>query len=124
MFRQKTVKPFSIFLDSPMAVEATNIYTKHREIFDERMKRFITQRPLRADLGTLKTTISPQEFMKINEHQGVCLIMAGSGMCNAGRILHHLKRNLWREEAHVLIVGYQGHGSLGRRLVDGQSDSP
>ena len=121
MFRQKTVRPFPIFLDSPMAVEATNIYTKHREIFDERMKRYIAQRPLRADLGTLKTTISPQESMRINDHQGVCLIMAGSGMCNAGRILHHLKRNLWREEAHVLIVGYQGHGSLGRRLVDGRS---
>jgi len=121
MFRQKTVQPFPIFLDSPMAVEATNIYTKHREIFDERMKRFIAQRPLRADLGTLKTTISPHESMQINAHQGVCLIMAGAGMCNAGRILHHLKRNLWQEEAHVLIVGYQGHGSLGRRLVDGQS---
>jgi metallo-beta-lactamase family protein len=121
MFRQKTIQPFPIFLDSPMAVEATNIYIKHREIFDERMKRFIAQRPLRADLGTLKTTISPQESMEINGHQGVCLIMAGSGMCNAGRILHHLKHNLWREEAHVMMVGYQGHGSLGCRLVEGQS---
>jgi metallo-beta-lactamase family protein len=59
--------------------------------------------------------------MKINEHQGVCLIMAGAGMCNAGRILHHLKHNLWRDEAHVMIVGYQGQGSLGRRLIEGQS---
>ena len=121
MFRQKTILPFPIFLDSPMAIEATNVYTKHREIFDDRMKRFIAQRPLRADLATLKASISPQESMKINEHQGVCLIMAGAGMCNAGRILHHLKHNLWREEAHVMMVGYQGHGSLGRWLIEGQS---
>ena len=58
--------------------------------------------------------------MKINNHKGACLIMAGAGMCNAGRVLHHLKHNLWREEAHVMMVGYQGRGSLGRRLVERQ----
>ena len=66
----------------------------------------------------LKATVTSQDSMKINEHKGVCMILAGAGMCNAGRILHHLNRNLWREE-HVLIVGFQGHGSLGRQLVDG-----
>lgn len=120
MFRHKKIQPFPIFLDSPMAIEATKIYTKHREIFDENMKRLIAERPLRDDLVTLKATVTPQESMKINSHEGACLIMAGSGMCNAGRILHHLKHNLWREEAHVVIVGYQGHGSLGRRLVEHQ----
>jgi len=121
MFRQKIVQPFRIFLDSPMAIEATKIYVKHREIFDDRMQRYIAHRPLRHDLTTLKATVSPQESRKINDHKGVCLIMAGAGMCNAGRILHHLKHNLWREETHVMIVGYQGYGSLGRRLVEGQS---
>jgi metallo-beta-lactamase family protein len=120
MFRQKKMPPFPIFLDSPMAIEATKVYTKHREIFDDNMKRFIAERPLRDELVTLKATATPQESMKINNHQGACLILAGAGMCNAGRILHHLKHNLWREEAHVLIVGYQGHGSLGRRLVEHQ----
>jgi metallo-beta-lactamase family protein len=57
--------------------------------------------------------------MKINDQAGPCLIMAGAGMCNAGRILHHLKQNLWKPDTHVLIVGYQSHGSLGRRLVEG-----
>ena len=120
MFRKKIAQPFPIFLDSPLAIEATNIYVKHKEIFDEQMTRFIAQRPLRRDLTTLRATASPQQSMKINEVEGACMILAGAGMCNAGRILHHLKHNLWREEASVLIVGFQGHGSLGRRLVEGQ----
>jgi metallo-beta-lactamase family protein len=120
MFRKKMAKPFPIFLDSPMATEATKIYVKHREIFDDQMKKFIAERPLREDLATMKATISPQESMKINDHQGCCLVLAGAGMCNAGRILHHLKRNLWKPEARLLIVGFQGHGSLGRRILDGQ----
>src|SRR6516164_1780627 len=120
MFRMKKVQPFPIFLDSPMAIEATKIYTKHSEIFDDNMKRFIAERPLRHDLVTLKATVTPQDSMKINDHKGVCLIMAGAGMCNAGRILHHLKSNVWKPEAHVVIVGYQGYGSLGRRIIEGQ----
>ncbi len=120
MFRTKKVSPFPIFLDSPMAIEATNIYTRHRELFDEGMTKFIAQRPLREDLKTLKVCVTAQESMKINEQPGPCLIMAGAGMCNAGRIVHHLKANLWKPDTHVLIVGYQGHGSLGRRLVDGE----
>ena len=120
MFRLKKVQPFPVFLDSPMAIAATKIYAKHREIFDDNMKRFIADRPLRHDLVTLKATVTPQDSMKINDHKGACLIMAGAGMCNAGRILHHLKRNLWKPEAHILIVGYQGHGSLGRRIIERQ----
>jgi metallo-beta-lactamase family protein len=119
MFRRKKAQPFPVFLDSPMAIEATKIYVKHREIFDDRMKRFLSERPLRDDLVTLKATVTPQDSKKISEHKGTCMILAGAGMCNAGRILHHLKDNLWRGESHVLIVGFQGHGSLGRRLVDG-----
>src|SRR6516165_2046943 len=121
MFRHKKMQPFPIFLDSPMAIEATKIYTKHPEIFDDDMKRFIAERPLRDELVTLKVTPTPQESMKINNYKGACMVLAGAGMCNAGRILHHLKHNLWREEAHVLIVGYQGRGSLGRRLVEHQN---
>jgi metallo-beta-lactamase family protein len=120
MFRKKMAQPFPIFLDSPMAIQATNIYVKHKEIFDEQMTRFISERPLSRDLTTLRATASPQQSRKINEVEGSCMILAGAGMCNAGRILHHLKHNLWREEARVLIVGFQGHGSLGRRLVEGQ----
>lgn len=120
MFRKKKVQPFPIFLDSPMAIQATNIYTRHRELFDDQMTKFISEKPLRADLKTLKLCATAEDSMKINDVPGPCLIMAGAGMCNAGRILHHLKANLWKPDTHVLIVGYQGHGSLGRRLVEGE----
>ena len=120
MFRTRKVRPFPIFLDSPMAIEATNIYARHRELFDEGMTKFIAGKPLRADLKTLKMCVTAEDSMKINDQAGPCLVMAGAGMCNAGRILHHLKANLWKPETHVLIVGYQANGSLGRRLVNGE----
>jgi metallo-beta-lactamase family protein len=93
---------------------------KHREIFDDDMKAFIANRPLRADLKTMKPTPTANDSRAINHVPGPCLILAGAGMCNAGRIVHHLRANLWKPETHVLIVGYQGHGSLGRKLVDGE----
>jgi len=120
MFRKKKVHPFPIFLDSPMAIEATNIYARHRELFDDAMKKFLAEKPLRADLRTMKMCPTAEDSMKINEQDGPCFIMAGAGMCNAGRILHHLKQNLWKPDTHVLIVGYQSRESLGRRLVEGQ----
>jgi metallo-beta-lactamase family protein len=120
MFRKKRVRPFPVFLDSPMAIEATNIYSRHRELFDEAMTKFIAERPLRTDLKTMTMSVTAQDSMKINDVPGPALIMAGAGMCNAGRILHHLKQNLWKHDTHVLIVGYQSPESLGRRLVEGQ----
>lgn len=120
MFRTKQVQPFPIFLDSPMAIEATKIYMRHRELYDEGMTRFVAENPLSADLETMKLCATAEESMKINDQPGPCLVMAGAGMCNAGRILHHLKANLGKPETHVLMVGYQAAGSLGRRLVNGE----
>lgn len=122
MFRSGKVRPFPIFLDSPMAIQATELYVKHLELFDDEMKAFIRDRPLRADLKTMKATATADESRAINQVRGTCLVMAGAGMCNGGRILHHLKENLWKPSTHVLIVGYQGYGSLGRRLVDGAEE--
>lgn len=118
MFRTKKCAPFPIFLDSPMAIEATRIYTQHRELFHEKMAKFVRERPLREDLKHMKLTATADESRQINEVTGSCFIMAGAGMCNGGRVLHHLKANLWKPETQVLIVGYQGRGSLGRQLVD------
>ena len=122
MFRAGKIRPFPIFLDSPMAIEATNIYVKHLDLFDDEMKAFIRDRPLREDLKTMRPTATADESRAINDVRGACLVMAGAGMCNGGRILHHLRANLWKPETQVLIVGYQGHGSLGRRLVDGEKE--
>ena len=119
-FRTKRVKPFPLFLDSPMAIEATKIYASHRELFDEEMQKLIRERPLREDLRTLTPTATAAESMKINDQAGPCLVMAGAGMCTGGRILHHFRQNLWKPETHVVIVGYQGPQSLGRRLIDGE----
>src|SRR4026209_13084 len=120
MFRGGKVKPFPIFLDSPMAVEATNIYAKHMELFDDEMKTFIRDRPLRADLQTMKPTPTADESRAINDVRGACLVMAGAGMCNGGRILHHLRANLWKPGTHVMFVGYQSQDSPGRRLIEGE----
>jgi len=120
MFRSGKVAPFPIFLDSPMAVEATQIYAKHPELFDDELRRYISERPIAEDLRSLKATVTADQSRAINDAVGPCLVMAGAGMCNAGRIVHHLRANLWKPDTHVIIVGFQSHGSLGRRLVDGE----
>ncbi|MCC6547258.1 MBL fold metallo-hydrolase [Candidatus Sumerlaeota bacterium] len=122
MFRNGHVPPFPIFLDSPMAIEATRIYQNHPELFDEELQMLRHDHPLREDLKTVTPTPTPDDSRALNELNGPMMILAGSGMANAGRILHHLKWNLWRPETWVVIVGYQGHGTLGRLLVDGASE--
>ena len=119
MFRAKDIPPFPIFLDSPMAIDASRIYMKHKELFDEELTEFIRERPMAEDLKTLKMCPTAEDSIAINDIPGPMMVLAGAGMCNAGRILHHFKYNLWKPETHVIIVGYQGYGTLGRRLVDG-----
>ena len=118
-FRERRLPKFPIYLDSPMGVEATRIYLNHQELMDEELQALQRVRPLREDLDTVRVTASPEESQTINGDPGPCLVMAGSGMCNGGRILHHLKYNLWRKETSVLIVGFQAAGTLGRLLVEG-----
>jgi metallo-beta-lactamase family protein len=120
LFRDRVVPRFPVFVDSPMAVKATKIYGAHPELGDEEYQALRKKRPLREDLLTVKGVVSAEDSRKLNDVRGPCLIMAGAGMCNAGRILHHLKYNLWRPETTVAIVGFQAPGSLGRRLVERQ----
>ncbi len=119
-FRRKVAPPFPVYLDSPMAVEALRVYDRHPELLDEEASGLKTSDQLRRDLSTLRLVASREESKAINDDDGPCLIIAGAGMCSGGRILHHLKRNLWRPETWVVIAGYQSEGSLGRRLVDGR----
>jgi metallo-beta-lactamase family protein len=118
MFRKRSVPPFPIYLDSPMAITATQIYREHEDLYDEEMLAFIREQPLLEDLRSVTNTLTADQSKKINDDPGPCLVMAGSGMCNGGRILHHLKHNLPLAQSEILIVGFQGEGSLGRQLVD------
>ncbi len=118
-FRQGGLPRFPIYIDSPMAIEATRIYMSHAELFDEEMKEFVSSGEMERNKGYIHPTPTAEESKKLNEIPGPCMIIAGAGMCNAGRILHHLRHNLWKKDTHVLIVGYQAMGTLGRQLVEG-----
>lgn len=110
---------FRIFLDSPMATKVVEVYERHEELFDAEARALWRTRPHPLKLPNLWFTDSVGESQAINEHQGGAIIIAGSGMCNGGRIRHHLKHNLARRNAHIVFVGYQAQGTLGRLLVDG-----
>ena len=118
LFCAGTVKPFPIYLDSPMAIAASKIYRTYPDLFDEEAKAMEKACEIVRTQRCVKATPTAQDSMKLNDAPGPCLIMAGSGMCNGGRILHHLKHGLWHADTSVMIVGYQGEGTLGRRLVD------
>jgi metallo-beta-lactamase family protein len=119
MFRDGALEPFPIFVDSPMAIEATAIYARHPELYDTEAAELYHRNQLVRDLRTVKACATVEDSKAINNVPGPCLILAGAGMCNAGRILHHLKQNLWRPENSVILVGFQAEGTLGRQLVEG-----
>lgn len=119
-FRRKTLPRFPIYLDSPMAIEATRIYGQNTEIFDDEARAMLESGELRRGLQTVQPCPSADDSRALNNAPGPCMILAGSGMCSGGRILHHLRHNLDKPETAVLMVGYQSPGSLGRRLVDGE----
>ena len=104
-----------VYLDSPMAIETTEVYWRYRHLY--RSSLFGDDQ--RIALPNLIAARSSQESMRINAVESGAIIIAGSGMCSGGRILHHLKHNLWRPQCHVIIIGFQANGTLGRRLVDG-----
>ncbi len=113
------LEKWKIFLDSPMGIRATRAYSNFRHLFEAKLFEPRTSEP---KLPNLFETRSPEESMTINDIESGAIIIAGSGMCTGGRILHHLKNNVWREQCHLVIVGYQGVGTLGRRLVDGADE--
>jgi metallo-beta-lactamase family protein len=119
-FKRKTLPKFPIFVDSPMAIEATKLYGKHAELFDEEALAMKKSGELRTNLDTVQFSQTAADSRALNDVAGPCLIIAGAGMCNGGRILHHFRQNLSLPNTTVLIVGYQGYGSLGRMLVDGK----
>jgi len=108
-----------VLLDSPMALDITEIFERHEELFDDEMKDLVEHRksPFRfVDLKLIRTT---DESKAINHIKGTVIIISGSGMCNGGRIKHHLVANITRPESTILFIGYQAIGTLGRLIVDG-----
>ncbi|WMJ82155.1 MBL fold metallo-hydrolase [Clostridium sp. MB40-C1] len=114
------LKDITVFVDSPLATNATEIFEKWTEYFDEETKKFLYKGvdPLR--FKGVKFTTSMQESIAINKTQKGAIIISASGMCEAGRIKHHLKHNLWRKESSIVFVGYQAEGTLGRAILDGE----
>jgi metallo-beta-lactamase family protein len=111
-----------IFLDSPMAIKATEVYWNYPQLYDEEATRLRRKANEMPPLKNLHLSSSVEDSMAINNIASGAIIIAGSGMCNGGRIIHHLKHNLARQGAHVMIVGYQAYGTLGRKLVDGHDE--
>jgi metallo-beta-lactamase family protein len=119
-FKRGTLPSFPIYIDSPMAIQATKLYAKHVELFDDEALAMQKSGELRAQLSTVRFCESVDDSRALHDVKGPCLIMAGAGMCTGGRILHHLRHNLAVPGTTVLFVGYQGYGSLGRMIVDGK----
>jgi len=110
---------WQIFLDSPMAIEATETYSRHHELYDREARAAFKAEGNLFNLPNLHLTRRAEESMAINMIESGAIIVAGSGMCTGGRIRHHFKHNIWRKNCHVLIVGFQARGTPGRALVDG-----
>lgn len=119
LFASGTIEPFAVYVDSPMAVKATEVYGQQVALFDEEALEMLRSGRLALGLETIVPTPSVAESKAINDAPNPSMVIATSGMCNGGRILHHLRHNLWRPETTVILVGYQAVGTLGRVLADG-----
>lgn len=119
MRREGVVEDPKVYIDSPMATSATDLYRRHRDLFDEECRALLDSGELCLSFPGLRFTKSPEESKSLNPMGDGVVIISAAGMCTGGRILHHLRHGLGRPETHVVFVGYQGDGTLGRRLVDG-----
>lgn len=123
LYQENRLNRHKVYIDSPMAIKVSDVYEKHHHLFNEDdpdFRRFVKD-GWDKWLPGLTYTDSPEDSMALNRISDGAIIIAGSGMCTGGRILHHFKHNLWREKTHVVIVGYQAIGTLGRAIVDGTS---
>jgi metallo-beta-lactamase family protein len=123
---QGTVKGhdgFEVYMDSPLAQKATGIFNEHTaDCFDEEARNLVANGINPISFPGLRLAESAEESKEINFDKNPKVIISASGMCDAGRIKHHLKHNLWRSDSTILFVGYQAEGTLGRRLLEGEKE--
>jgi len=117
--KYKTLMQSPVYVDSPLAISATEIFKKNTELFEEEIQEKIKSGDNPLEFKGLHFTVTPEESRELNEMNDPCIIISASGMCDVGRIKHHLKHNLWKETSTILFVGYQVPGTLGRSIVDG-----
>lgn len=117
--RQGRVRDLEVFVDSPMATEITHITARHLELFDAEATRLANEAHPPPNLPRIHYTQSVQESMALNRLAGGAMIVAASGMCDGGRVRHHLRHHLPNPRTTVVMIGFQAAGTLGRRLVDG-----
>ena len=118
VYRKELDKIF-VYVDSPMATTATEIFRRNAQVFDEETREYILKGDNPLEFKNLKFTRSSKESQDLNFNKEPKIIISASGMCEAGRIRHHLKHNLWNPKNSIVFVGYQGQGTLGRSLVEG-----
>lgn len=108
-----------VYVDSPLAISATEVFRENMELFDEETQELIRSGDNPLEFPGLKFTQTVEESKELNESNESCIIISASGMCEVGRIKHHLKHNIWNPKNTILFVGYQAMGTLGRKIVDG-----
>jgi metallo-beta-lactamase family protein len=113
------IASWQIFLDSPMAIEATEVYARHVALYDTEAAMLWDRQQRESQLPNLHFTRTAAQSMRLNRIRSGAIIIAGSGMCDGGRIRHHLKHNIWRRDCSLILVGFQAKGTTGRALVDG-----
>lgn len=119
---RKDFEDIMVYVDSPMATTATEVFKRNAQVFDDEMKEYITKGDNPLDFKNLKFTRTSEESIQLNANTKPKVIISASGMCEAGRIRHHLKHNLWNSKASIIFVGYQAEGTLGRYLIDGAKE--
>lgn len=117
--RERLIPPLPVYVDSPLAIAATGVFKRNADSFDQEMGELLRKGESPLELPEIVFAQTTEESKAINEDERPGIIISASGMCDAGRIQHHLKHHLWRKGSHIVFTGFQAAGTVGRRIVDG-----